>query len=512
MKTIRQELTRKLLLAAGLLLGAGCVTVYVCARAALQGEFDAGLHAKAQALATLTEQKASRLEMDFSDEHMPAFEKGGADFFELWDAEGRTVERSRSLRDGHLPFRHGTLEKPVFWNLRLPEDQSCRAVGFRFRPQHADRQPTSISPPIATLVVASERRGLDRTLATLQLVLAGCGLLMLAATAVVVPRVLRRELKPLQTLAAEAAQIDASKLSARFATQGLPGELAPIAARLNELLARLEDSFERERRFSSDVAHEFRTPVAELRSLAELAIKLPDTRAADADHETLAIALHLESILTHLLALARGEGGGLPVQCKRVELAALLQDVCDPFREKAKARELDFKVSVPASAEVDTDPVLLGSIVRNLVDNAVAYTPRGGAVEVEAAAANGRPALRVVNTTDGLEERDLPHLFERFWRKDAARTDDGHTGLGLSLARAFAQALGCELTAGFAGPARLVLTLAPINTETNPENDQQKQGPFRSAAVNTLDAGGNRYRTGPKAANMTLRSPPGSAW
>ena len=132
-------------------------------------------------------------------------------------------------------------------------------------------------------------------------------------------------------------------LSARFATEGLPGELAPIAARLNELLARLEDSFERERRFSSDVAHEFRTPVAELRSLAELAIKLPDTRAADADHETLAIALHLESILTHLLALARGEAGGLPVQRERVELAALLQNVCDPFREKARARELDFQ-------------------------------------------------------------------------------------------------------------------------------------------------------------------------
>ncbi len=474
MKTIRRELTRKLLLAAGLLLGAGCLTVYFCARAALQSEFDAGLRAKAQALATLTEQKGSRLEMDFSDEHMPAFEKGGADFFELWDAESRTVERSRSLRDGHLPFRHGTLEKPVFWNLKLPEDQRCRATGFKFRPQHAERQPANSPPSDAILVVASLRRELDRTLATLQLVLAGCGLLLLAATAVVVPRVLRREIKPLQTLAAEAAQIDASKLSARFATEGLPGELVPIAARLNELLARLEDSFERERRFSSDVAHEFRTPVAELRSLAELAIKLPDARAAEADQETLAIALHLESILTHLLALARGEGRGLPVQRERVELAALLRDVCEPFREKARARELDLKVNVPANAHAETDPVLLRSIVRNLVDNAVAYTPRGGEVQVETAADNGCLALRVLNTTDSLEERDLPHLFERFWRKDAARTADGHTGLGLSLARVFAQALGCELTAGFAGPARLVLTLAPIKTETNPENDRHK--------------------------------------
>lgn len=85
-----------------------------------------------------------------------------------------------------------------------------------------------------------------------------------------------------------------------------------IPAWLNELLARLEAPFERERRFSSEVAHELRTPVAESRSLAELAIKLPDTCAADADHETLAIALHLEAMLKHLLALARGERGESP--------------------------------------------------------------------------------------------------------------------------------------------------------------------------------------------------------
>ena len=461
MKTIRRQLTRKLLLTVGLLLGAGGLDRLSSAPARRCRASSTRRSApRPRRWPRLTEQKGSRPEMDFSDEHMPGFEEGGADFFELWDAEGRTVERSRSLRDGHLPLppRHagkaGVLEPDI---ARGPEVPSGGLQVPSARLGATSRRSSSL--PEAILVVASVRRELDRTLATLQLVLAGSGLLLLAATALVVPRVLRRELKPLQTLAAEAARIDAATLSARFATEGLPGELAPIAARLNELLARLEDSFERERRFSSDVAHEFRTPVAELRSLAELAIKLPDTRAADADHETLAIALHLESILTRLLALARGERGGLPVQRERVELAAFVRDVCDPFREKAAARELDFKVRAPASAQAETDPVLLRSILRNLVDNAVAYTPRGGAVEVEAAADNGRLTLRVVNTTDGLEERDLPHLFERFWRKDAARTADGHTGLGLSLARTFAAAIGCELSATLVGPARLVVAL-----------------------------------------------------
>lgn len=460
MKTIRRQLTRKLLLTVGLLIGAGGFGVYFCARTALLAQFDNALRAKAQAITTLTEQKGRRLEIEFSDEHMRGFEAGGRDFFELWQADGKPVERSRSLRDAHLPLRHGTLEAPLSWNFTLPNGQRSRAVGLKFRPQNADDQTPDAAPAEGILVVASLRRDLDRTLTTLQLVLAGSGLLLLAATALVVPRVLRRELTPLQRLADEVDCIDAASLSARFPAEGLPGELAPITARLNELLARLEDSFERERRFSSDVAHEFRTPVAELRSLAELAIKLPDTRTANADHETLAIALHLESMLTHLLALARGERGELSAQCERVALRPLMQEVCEHFHARAVARQLTLNCRVPAEATADSDPALLRSILTNLVDNAVSYAPRGGIVDVEADLDDVGCRLRVVNPVENLDAHDLPHLFERFWRKDAARSPDGHTGLGLSVARVFAQALGFELTATFAGPARLALTLA----------------------------------------------------
>ncbi len=464
MKTIGQQLTRKLLLTVGLILGAGGATVYLCARATLQGQFDAALRAKAQAIATLTEEKSGRVEIEFSDEHMRGFEARGNDFFELWDGEGGSLERSRSLRDAHLPPRHGSLEEPVFWNLTLPEGRAGRAVGIRFRPQESEDAPAKVSSTEATLVVATVRRELDRTLTAIQLVLLGTGLLLAAVTAFVVPRVLRRELRPLRALAGDAARIDAGSLSARFGTEGLPGELAPITARLNELLARLEDSFERERRFSSDVAHEFRTPVAELRGMAELAIKLPDARAATADHETLEIALHLESILTRLLAMARAEQGGWAAHQARVALAPMLQDLHDRFRARAADRDLEFRVSAPEGAQAETDPMLLRSILINLLDNAIYYTPRGGTVDVEAEVNHGRLTLRVVNTVDNLDHQDLPRLFERFWRKDPARSADGHAGLGLSLARAFASALGCELTATLVGPARLALTLTQLKT------------------------------------------------
>ncbi len=459
MKTIRQQLTRKLLISIGLLLTIGCLTVYICTRTALFKQFDAALLSRAQAIATLTEQNDGHLEIEFSDQHMRGFDAGEHGYFHLRDSQGKTVERSRSLGEATLPLPKRETENPLFWNLTLPSEPNARAVGIRFHPQNGEDHRKDTPADEVLLVVASSRRDLDRTLATLQIVLSGCGLLLLAATAFVVPRVLRCELKPLQTLAEDAAQIDADSLSARFPTKDLPGELAPIATRLNELLGRLEESFERERRFSSDVAHEFRTPVAELRTLSELAIKLPNTPGVNTHHETLAISLHLESMLTRLLALARGERGALPVQRERVDMALLVQDICNPFHAKAANHGLAFELNTPSSVATVADPALLRSILTNLVENALAYTPRGGQISVHVTGEMGTATVRVINTVKDLNQTDLPHFFERFWRKDPARSGEGHVGLGLSLAHAFADAMGFDLTVSLVGPTQLAMTL-----------------------------------------------------
>ncbi len=473
MTTIRQQLTRKLLLSLGLLIGGGGFAVYFCARTALLAQFDAALRAKSQAITTLVEQRGGRLKMEYSVAELRGYETGGDDFLEVWQTENQPFERSRSLRDGHLPLHYGTPDAPRIWNLTLPNGQPGRAVGLKFRPRVDGERRNDARPTEAFVVVATERHDLDHTLATLRVVLAGSGLLLLGATIWIVPRVLRRELTPLQRLAGEAARIDATSLSARFPTAGLPGELAPITGRLNELLARLEDAFERERSFSSDVAHELRTPVAELRCLAELAIKLPDTRSEHTYHETLAIALHLESMLQHLLALARGERGELATQPERVALVPLVRDVCGRFEARAAARQLDLNCRADGAVMVDTDPALLRSIVTNLIENAVEYAPCGGTVDVEIREDAGRFTLRVVNAAGDLAQRDIACLFDRFWRKDAARAPDGHTGLGLSLARVFAQAIGCDLTACLTGSARLALTLTPTRSKNHqPETVQ----------------------------------------
>ena len=305
------------------------------------------------------------------------------------------------------------------------------------------------APMDVVLVVASDTDELEETLGALAFALFGCGAALLAVTFVIVPRLLRRELAPLNELAERAARVNAESLATRFPTNGPPGELVPIAQRLNDLLARLQQSFERERQFSADLAHELRTPIAELRSLAEVALKWPDAREATTDRETLAIALQMEGIVTRLLALLRCERGQLPVAAERVALAPLIQSVWQSFAERAVAKELIVTVNATDGTEVQTDPVLLRSILTNLMDNAVEYTPRGGTITAEGAVKDGRFLLRVMNTTDSLTAEDVTHFFERFWRKESARSDSKHAGLGLSLAKAFCECLGLQLGAQF---------------------------------------------------------------
>ena len=461
MKTIRQQLTRKLLLGFALLLGIGGFGVYFSTRAALLKQFDATLRAKATAISTVTEQRGNRVEVEFNDRFMREFgERVATDFFEVWLNDGTTLRRSESLGASDLPSLSGTLDKPKFWNLALPSEFAGRAIGFKFLPRVVRQERLSTPPSELLLVVASDRRGLDRTLATMGCMLFGCGGLLLAATALLVPRVLRGELAPLNELADQAARVNADSLTERFPTNSMPAELRPISSRLNDLLGRLQEAFERERRFSADLAHELRTPIAELRSLAELALKWPEAREAEADREVLAIALQMEGIVTRLLALLRSERGQLPVAMERIGLASLVENVWRTFAKQAASKQLKVAREVSENAEVETDPVLARSILANLLDNAIEYTPVGGMVRVEGEVDARQIKLRVSNTVENLTAEDLPKLFDRFWRKDLARPGNEHSGLGLPLARAFASALGGELTAALDGQSRLTLTFS----------------------------------------------------
>jgi two-component system sensor histidine kinase QseC len=460
MISIRRQLTRELLVSCLVLLGGGLAAVFFAARDEVVEQFDDALRAKVMAVSTLTEQQGNRVTIDNSNQFMRAFSgKDPQDFFELWDSAGNVLARSESLNGADLPWHPGNEMRPKFHYLTLPNGRPGRATALNFKPEVNDEGDGPASRNLEVqLVVASDRADLDEALTELLTIAGVCGVLLLIATLWVVPRVLKRGLQPLERLGEQAARIDAHSLTERFPAASLPAELQPICGRLNDLLARLEQSFERERRFSADLAHELRTPLSELRSQAECALKWPESREPAADRDTLAIATQMEAIVTNLLALARGEQGRLASSLQPVTLPAVVEEAWQRCATRAEARQLRTRFTL-APITARADPALLRSILGNLFDNAVDYTPPGGEVTVDTLLEDAEAVVRIANTTDNLEAADLPKLFDRFWRKEAARTGGKNFGLGLSIARTFAGVMGWTLTAALDDQRRLVFTL-----------------------------------------------------
>lgn len=476
MNSLRRQLSRNLLTVTLVLIGGGIAALYFAARTAAIEQFDFALRAKALALSTLTIPTSEGIRVEFSDRFFRGFEdRKPRDFFELWTADGRPLARSESLTgDRDLPRRIGELPHPRFWNLDLPTGRAGRAIGFRFKAKARDRT-FRAHEPVLELVVASDRDDLDDTLEMLLGIASGWGALLVGTTLWLVPRLLRRGLRSVEVLADQAGRIDAGTLSARFDVETMPIELQPIATRLNDLLIRLQRSFERERRFSADLAHELRTPVAELRSLAECALKWPQARDPATDRETLAIAWQMERLVTHMLALTRAEEGQVVATPDRVPLAKLVGDAWERRAARAAERALTVTISLPP-IECLADPVLLQSIVTNLLDNAVEYAPSGTRLVLDATTDATRATLSIANEAPDLRPGDLDSLFDRFWRKDASRTAGQHFGLGLALSRAFAEAMGWTLTAtleggrvSFAVAGPLVLAPAPVEATPDPK-------------------------------------------
>jgi signal transduction histidine kinase len=440
--------------------GLGFTGLYFVARFAVRDQFDIALQARAVAISSSTIWDATGLKITFDERNLPSLDDDDPtpDFYELIPLGQGSPLRSISLKEADLPLGPpGAQTARRFWNLTLPNGRSGRAIAYPFSPSG----PAPASNKVV-LVLAVDLDDLDETYTQLIVFFVVGSVLAVGAIIWVVPQVLRRGLASLDALGRQVAQIDAGTLSVRLPSDELPSELLVISNQLNHLLSRLEQSFARERRFSADLAHEIRTPVAELRLLAECALKWPANRDGDTDRDTLAIALHLERLLTRLLDLARSEHGQVKTQIEPLDLADLIDQVWQTFVARASERALRFEFKIDG-LRVEADSLLMKSILVNLFDNAIDYTATGEVVAVTLAthAVSGRAIVTLSNRpTLGLKPEEVAQLFDPFWRQEVARSDGRHTGLGLSLSRAFAQAMGWTLIAGLESDGRITLVLS----------------------------------------------------
>ncbi len=470
--SIERHLSTRLVMLTLLISATAGATLYTYVRATLLAQFDGALAAKARIFVSLVKQevKDGVPSLDFDDPAglMKETRRGtGAhvELFELSHEDGTSISRSASLVESVLLNAVGRSRKELtFTPVTLPGGAAARAMQMRFSPPLEDEERRAIdragfagaqTPPRLILTVARESREVDRPLQVLlsALIVSVAG--MCLASVVGVRWTIRRGLRPLRAVADAAARVDVQSLDYRFPLGQLPDELRPICSRLNDLLARIEESFRRERRFSADVAHELRTPIAELRALAEVALKWPEDSesAARSFQDALSVATQMEGIVAILLSLSRCNAGRQPVAPEAVDVADVVRAAWRPLAPRAQRANLTCLLPAgDASIVTETDRAMLTSIISNLLSNAVAHAPRGGRVLVEIRRHQKNLTIRFGNTNDTLAPEDLLHLFEAFWRKDPARTGGEHTGLGLALVDAFTCSLGGAIRAELAAP------------------------------------------------------------
>lgn len=252
----------------------------------------------------------------------------------------------------------------------------------------------------------------------------------------------RRGLEPVRAMSREIGRINAEQLHARIAREDWPTELRDLAASFDELLARLERSFEQLARFSSDLAHEFRSPVNNL--VAAASVTLARARTPAEYQNTLEVVVEeggrLSRMVASMLFLARADNADQHVQLETLALG-------DEFRKLVEfygiaAEEQGVNLIAEGDCALLADPLLLRRALSNLLSNALRYTPRGGTVRLAAARRRDAVVIAVSDDGAGIDARHLPFLFDRFYRADAARTSNESTGLGLAVVRSIAELHG----------------------------------------------------------------------
>jgi two-component system heavy metal sensor histidine kinase CusS len=271
------------------------------------------------------------------------------------------------------------------------------------------------------------------------LVLLGLGLL---AAAIAGYAIAWRGLRPVRRMASAVAKIGSSNLHERLDVQHVPAELASLATAFNSMLSRLQEGFGRLSQFSSDIAHELRTPVNNVRGLVELTLSQAD-RPANERAEQLEKALdecqRLSKLIDNLLFVARSENPQTQIQRQELDLSQELKAICEFYEPSASEAGIHLQVESTTPVQASVNRILLQRAVANLLENAIAHTPQGGTILLSSAAESDVAVLRVSDTGPGIPPEHLSRIFDRFHRGDESRSKNtGGIGLGLAIVRSIA--------------------------------------------------------------------------
>jgi two-component system OmpR family sensor kinase len=353
-------------------------------------------------------------------------------YFTIWGMWGEILHASSPAPDVPAPA--------------VADDPARMPPGFvgnpEFRQRGQLREVILPAPFGMTILVGKSLRAEEATLRQLRWTLLGAGAGVMAVGLCGGWLLSRRVTQPIRTISATARAISASDLSRRIAVEEADSELGSLAQTLNETFERLETAFQRQVRFTADASHELRTPLSIIHSHAELALARDRTAPEyrQAIETCLRAAKRTRSLVDALLVLARADAGRLDLKPERFDLRDAAQESLAMVESRARERNVSVQTNLQA-VEVRADRTRILQLLTNLLGNAIQYNRQGGHVVLTIGPEGAEAVLQVADTGVGIAAQDQPHVFERFFRADKARSREaGGSGLGLAICQSIVEA------------------------------------------------------------------------
>jgi heavy metal sensor kinase len=422
--------------------------IYVLLARALYSRIDANLRAVVQIAATsLANDLAEGQDYGDAARSTAAELSSRQQMLAIYDTGGRVLAEGGRDDDLEVPLPEITTipsnEATLLTVGEVKDDDDRHRLAIR-------RVSIPLSDATYVVVVGSDLEPTDEELESLRevlayvipiaIVLAGVGGWFLA----------RQSLAPVAAMADRARNIGVGDFNARLPVANPRDELGRLAETFNDLLNRLEASLIQQRQFMADASHELRTPVTTSRTAAAVALQQPH-RDEEEYRETLTIVeqqtTRLSRIVDDMFTLARADAGSYPVRRALMYLDEIVDDAVRAARVLADTKQVSVELTTVQSASFTGDEELVRRLIGNLLDNAVRHTRPGSVVHVSLGHESERYVLSVTDAGEGIAPEIQPHIFERFFRGDAARpSSDGGAGLGLALARWIARTHGGDVT------------------------------------------------------------------
>lgn len=450
MSSIKSSLVKQLTLIISLILFLVLLFLDISVDTYVEKQFENSLIQEGKTLVNLIEVNDGKISLSSHAELMKEFRtKEQAKYFQIW-AGKQTIEKSESLSaypHFKIPEVNILSNEYLIRNIKLPDGTSGHI--FIYNVGDAKKYNANYQHDIYLgLTRASE--GLENILILIDVVF----LLTAIATAFfiryLVSKIVNQGLKPIEELNQQIRDIDFNNDNAHFDINSPPEEIKTIIDELNQFLMVNRSLLQSEQRLTSDIAHELKTPISELISVTEIAIKYPQNHEvlATFKDDVISISMRMKNIVNSLLMFNKTDSGHFALSSKEIDIVSALHGLIERLHNSSSESQGRINIESPTSLLIQSDPFCIEAILTNLINNALYYSPKTSIVNIDIQTDEEIASLSITNQLSvKMNNNDLNNMFEPLWQKDKSRTSEDHFGLGLSIAKRLCHQMNIEITA-----------------------------------------------------------------